>query len=394
MEYKMVTIPFDLETAKKINIGERVGQIVTEKGRNRAEIVYEDNSSICPLLVVIHSISVSADWFYATGKAFSSENRLLLEVPEYTTFKDGDVLSNEEGNFIFILNANGKYLTSLYASLAAGTSLNISDDIAAHENHIECYRLATDSEKQKMIKALKKSENPKAKEYLKRFFGIEEKPKYDFKPFDKVLVRDEDDKEWHISLFAREIVDDSDGLSYKYECSNGTLWDYCIHFEGNECLLGTTENPEKKMKTVKLSDFSPYDRNKGGIQELHHKIESKTLQYWGEDSGILIGITPIYKRRLWSEEVKVVNDKMTNMKTRTYEGVQHGDWVRCVLCGAQMLLPCGADKCPECSSEGTLTWVDEDKQEMDAKHLDCLVPIRKLELQEYLSPEILEMEHI
>lgn len=114
---------------------------------------------------------------------------------------------------------------------------------------------------------------------------------------------------------------------------------------------------------VKLSDFYPYDRNKGGIQELHHKIESKTLQYWGEDSGILIGITPIYKRRLWSEEVKVVNDKMTNMKTRTYEGVQHGDWVRCVLCGAQMLLPCGADKCPECSSEGTLTWVDEDKQE-------------------------------
>lgn len=39
------------------------------------------------------------------------------------------------------------------------------------------------------------------------------------------------------------------------------------------------------------------------------------------------------------------------MKTRTYEGVQHGDWVRCVLCGAQMLLPCGADKCPECSRE-------------------------------------------
>lgn len=118
------------------------------------------------------------------------------------------------------------------------------------------------------------------------------------------------------------------------------------------------------MKMVKLSDFYPYDRNKGGIQELHHKIESKTLQYWGEDSGILIGITPIYKRRLWSEEVKVVNDKMTNMKTRTYEGVQHGDWVRCVLCGAQMLLPCGADKCPECGENGTLRWVDEENAEI------------------------------
>lgn len=241
MEYKMVTVPFDLETARKINIGERVGQIVTEKGRNRAEIVYEDNSLICPLLVVIHSIYASTDWFSATGKAFSSENRLLLEVPEYTTFKDGDVLSDKDGSYIFILNMHGKYLTSLYASLTIRGGLTISDNLAAHENHIECYRLATDSEKQKMIKALKKSENPKAKEYLKRFFGIKEEPKYEFKPFDKVLVRKEGNKKWNISLFAREIVDDYNGLPYKYECSNGTLWDYCIHFEGNEHLLGTAE---------------------------------------------------------------------------------------------------------------------------------------------------------
>lgn len=213
MEYKMVTIPFDLETAKKINIGERVGQIVTEKGRNRAEIVYEDNSSICPLLVVIHSISVSADWFYATGKAFSSENRLLLEVPEYTTFKDGDVLSNKDGSYIFILNTHGKYLTSFYASLNQKGILKIEDGLSAWENQIEKYRFATESGRQKLVDALKASKEPKAKEYLKRFFGIEEKPKYDFKPFDKVLVRDEDDKEWHISLFAREIVDDSDGFS-------------------------------------------------------------------------------------------------------------------------------------------------------------------------------------
>lgn len=245
MEYKMVTIPFDLETAKKINIGERVGQIVTEKGRNRAEIVYEDNSSICPLLVVIHSISVSADWFSATGKAFSSENRLLLEVPEYTTFKDGDVLSNKDGSYIFILNMHGEYLTSFYASLNQKGILKIEDGLSAWENQIEKYRFATESERQKLVDALKASKEPEAKEYLKRFFGIEEKPKYNFKPFDKVLVRDEDDKEWHISLFAREIVDDSDGLSYKHECSNGTLWDCCIPFEGNEYLLGTAENSEE-----------------------------------------------------------------------------------------------------------------------------------------------------
>lgn len=63
------------------------------------------------------------------------------------------------------------------------------------------------------------------------------------------------------------------------------------------------------MKTVRLSDFSPYDRNKGKTQELRHKFRNQILEYWGEDIGILIGITPIYKRHLWSEEVNVINDK-------------------------------------------------------------------------------------
>ena len=166
-------------------------------------------------------------------------------VPEYTTFKDGDVLSNEGGDCIFILNTHGEYLTSLYASLDIDGNLDMEDGLCAWGNHIEKYKFATESERQKLVDALKASKEPKAKEYLKRFFGIEEKPKYEFKPFDKVLVRDEENEKWHISLFAREIVDDSDGLSYKYECSNGTWWNCCIPFEDNEYLLGTTENPEK-----------------------------------------------------------------------------------------------------------------------------------------------------
>lgn len=78
------------------------------------------------------------------------------------------------------------------------------------------------------------------------------------------------------------------------------------------------------------------------------------------------------------------------MKTRTYEGVSHGDWVRCALCGAQMLLPCGADKCPECGENGTLRWVDEERQEIDAKGLDCLGYVRELRVDDYLSPTTLE----
>ena len=93
----------------------------------------------------------------------------------------------------------------------------MEDGLCAWGNHIEKYKFATESERQKLVDALKASKEPKAKEYLKRFFGIEEKPKYEFKPFDKVLVRDEENEKWHISLFAREIVDDSISMNVPME---------------------------------------------------------------------------------------------------------------------------------------------------------------------------------
>ena len=50
------------------------------------------------------------------------------------------------------------------------------------------------------------------------------------------------------------------------------------------------------METVRLSDYSSYDKNKGGIQKLRHKFRNHILEYWGEDTGILIGITMVYER--------------------------------------------------------------------------------------------------
>ena len=75
-----------------------------------------------------------------------------------------------------------------------------------------------------------------AKMYLKQFFGIEIEPEYKFKPFDKVLVRDTEDDDWHVSLFVRKIAD-AQYKEERYECLNGTGWIYCIPYEGNEHLL-------------------------------------------------------------------------------------------------------------------------------------------------------------
>lgn len=60
---------------------------------------------------------------------------------------------------------------------------------------------------------------------------------HQFKPFDKVLVRDRDADEWECNLFSRI---DEEGC---YVCV-GSWWMQCIPYEGNEYLLGTTNNPE------------------------------------------------------------------------------------------------------------------------------------------------------
>ena len=60
------------------------------------------------------------------------------------------------------------------------------------------------------------------------------------KTFDKVLVRDNLDGEWSISLFSR-IVDEE----FRFDCLNG-FWRYCIPYDNDtEHILGTTkEAPE------------------------------------------------------------------------------------------------------------------------------------------------------
>lgn len=59
------------------------------------------------------------------------------------------------------------------------------------------------------------------------------------KPFDLVLVRDADDdfQEWRIDLFSHF---NPDGKDRNYNCMTAN-WKYCIPYEGNERLLGTSD---------------------------------------------------------------------------------------------------------------------------------------------------------
>lgn len=75
-------------------------------------------------------------------------------------------------------------------------------------------------------------------------FGVtdqttDQKQETELKPFDKVLVRDRDDRKWGCDFFCH--LGDKEGV---FVCIS-SWWRQCIPYEGNEHLLGTTKKPEE-----------------------------------------------------------------------------------------------------------------------------------------------------
>lgn len=70
---------------------------------------------------------------------------------------------------------------------------------------------------------------------------------YNFKPFDKVLVRDNDDKKWMLNMFSHY---DETAIKFHFVCLV-SCFKNCIPYEGNEHLLGTTDSPKPKRWRAK-----------------------------------------------------------------------------------------------------------------------------------------------
>lgn len=251
MEKKLVRVPFEVELAKRISNGNEDGRIVT-RGGDEARIVcwdYKSMSGDYPILALINQgkleepIPYSKEGSYNVYGYFSQDCLdLMLEIPEYITFKDGDVLyveTENNNNFIFI-KKNGASKTYKYVSLMNGVKLLFEHTECCYCEHIKILRFATESEKQKLIEALKASKEPEAKDCLK-MLGIEVKPECEFKPFDKVLVRDEGGV-WFTDIFSHY----SKGSDRKYKTAGCGSWEYCIPYnDQTKHLLGTTDNWEE-----------------------------------------------------------------------------------------------------------------------------------------------------
>ena len=68
----------------------------------------------------------------------------------------------------------------------------------------------------------------------------DQETKHQFKPFDKVLVRDLDSERWRCDFFEQQ----EEKEVFNVRCFRG-VWRQCIPYEGNEILLGTTNKPEQ-----------------------------------------------------------------------------------------------------------------------------------------------------
>ena len=165
-----------------------------------------------------------------------------LEIEKQTEFKDGDILYAEKDEehvpVIFILNSS-KEGVFYYASLTLGDYMLCDYKGLGHVGSAK-FRFATEEEKKKLFDILA-IENKVWDAEKKQIVDL--KSKFDeLKPFDNVLVRHQKTEEWSANIFSH--TDKTDEY-LDYVCVNGR-WEFCIPYEGNESLLGTTKDVEDR----------------------------------------------------------------------------------------------------------------------------------------------------
>lgn len=152
-------------------------------------------------------------------------------------FKDGDIVVAEEDNYYDKVI----FIAAIKDDIVSKVLINARyKDYEVHYNEYRfgrnrSLRLATDSEKQQLFDALA-IEGKAWDAEKKQIVGI--KKEHQFKPFEKVLVRDTYEDVWRASFFSH--IKENDGR-YVTTC---VTWKFCIPYEGNEYLLGTRNNPE------------------------------------------------------------------------------------------------------------------------------------------------------
>ena len=174
------------------------------------------------------------DGRYST--AFDTAECLLfpsLKMRDWTKFfKRGDIVIKNGGGMAAVFDG---WANDTYTEF--NTTINLYGDGNTGEEKV-CdtllFRKATEEECKQFVKKAERILNGK---YNPDTLQVEPvKPTCPFKPFDKVLVRDNDEGEWYANYFSHY----KENNDCPYVCIDNS-YIYCIPYEGNEHLLGTTD---------------------------------------------------------------------------------------------------------------------------------------------------------
>ena len=174
-------------------------------------------------------------------------NLETLEIEKKTKFENGDIAFADYGNRQYVFIVSGEtglsegYNSSIYLDLSSPTS-SMAFRTSFFKKDLCELRLATEEEKKQLFSALEKKGEAWDSEHK---MIVDLKPKVEFKPFDKVLVRNTDTEEWFPGFFEKF---DSTWNNPYHIMNRRSMTDFafkqCIPYIGNESLLGTTNNVE------------------------------------------------------------------------------------------------------------------------------------------------------
>lgn len=155
-------------------------------------------------------------------------------------FKRGDVVLNEHSGLVAIFAG---WVDDEFTEFNTTINLCKKNNFWGKEKETcptECFSKATNEERAKFIAAAEKHYGGK---YNPETLQVEPvkvvEPKCSFKPFDKVLARCNKDSVWRCELFSHY---NTFNKQFPYVCLSSVYKD-CIPYEGNQHLLGTTNNP-------------------------------------------------------------------------------------------------------------------------------------------------------
>lgn len=137
-------------------------------------------------------------------------------------FKEGDVLIDKDNTLFLSTGVIIDDTIQVYCLFADGTFVNCGVSISS-------LKLASVTDRNKLFSAIVKGGYKYDKEQRRLVKQL-------FKSFDKVLVRDTAEQTWCANYFSHCKKDPV----FPYVCIKG-IYRYCIPYEGNEHLLGTTE---------------------------------------------------------------------------------------------------------------------------------------------------------